>query len=41
MANIGTFMKAQDGTLNGTIKTLRLNTKAKLFPLDATEQRRP
>ena len=41
MANIGTFTKAEDGTLNGTIKTLQLNTKAKFVPLDATEQRRP
>ena len=36
MANIGTFTKAEDGSLNGTIKTLRLNTKAKFSPLDAT-----
>ena len=36
MANIGTFTKAEDGTLNGAIKTLQLNTKAKFFPLDAT-----
>ena len=32
MANIGTFMKALDGNLTGTIKTLRLNTKAKFVP---------
>ena len=41
MANIGTFAKAEDGTLNGTIKTLQLNTKAKFVPLDATSNGGP
>ena len=41
MANIGTFTKAEDGTLNGTIKTLQLNTKAKFSPLDATSNGGP
>jgi uncharacterized protein (DUF736 family) len=41
MANIGIFTKAEDGTLNGTIKTLRLNVKAKFFPLDATSNGGP
>jgi uncharacterized protein (DUF736 family) len=41
MANIGTFTKAEDGSLNGTIKTLQLNTKAKLSPLDATSNGGP
>ena len=41
MANIGTFTKAEDGTLNGIIKTLQLNTKAKFSPLDATSNGGP
>ncbi len=41
MANIGTFTKAEDGTLNGTIKTLQLNTKAKFVPLNATSNGGP
>ena len=41
MANIGTFTKAEDGTLNGFIKTLQLNTKAKFSPLDATSNGGP
>jgi uncharacterized protein (DUF736 family) len=41
MANIGTFTKAEDGTLSGTIKTLQLNTKAKFSPLDATSNGGP
>ena len=36
MANIGNFAKAEGGSLTGTIKTLRLNTKAKFVPIDAT-----
>lgn len=35
MANIGTYTKTEDGTLNGFIKTLQLNTKAKFIPIDA------
>lgn len=34
MANIGNFAKSEDGVFNGTIKTLALNTKAKLVPLE-------
>jgi uncharacterized protein (DUF736 family) len=41
MANIGSFNKAEDGTFNGTIKTLQLNTKAKFSPLDATSNGGP
>ena len=41
MANIGTFTKAEDGTLSGFIKTLQLNTKAKFSPLDATSNGAP
>jgi uncharacterized protein (DUF736 family) len=41
MANIGTFVKALDGNLTGTIKTLRLNTKAKFVPLDAGDNGGP
>jgi len=41
MANIGTFTKAEDGTLNGTIKTLQLNTKARFSPLDASSNGGP
>jgi uncharacterized protein (DUF736 family) len=41
MANIGTFTKAEDGALNGIIKTLQLNTKAKFSPLDATSNGGP
>lgn len=35
MANIGTFTKAEDGSFNGVIKTLALNVKAKLSPIEA------
>ena len=41
MANIGTFTKAEDGTLSGFIKTLQLNTKAKFSPLDASSNGGP
>jgi uncharacterized protein (DUF736 family) len=41
MANIGTFTKAEDGTLSGFIKTLQLNTKARFVPLDATSEDAP
>ena len=41
MANIGTFTKAEDGTLSGFIKTLQLNTKAKFSPLEATSNGGP
>jgi len=35
MANIGSFTKAADGSLNGFIRTLHLNTRAKFAPLSA------
>ena len=41
MANIGTFTKAEDGTLSGAIKTLQLNTKARFSPLEATSNGGP
>jgi uncharacterized protein (DUF736 family) len=41
MANIGTFTKAEDGTLSGFIKTLQLNTKARFSPLEATSNGGP
>src|SRR6202035_4604454 len=41
MANIGTFTKAEDGSLSGTIKTLQLNTKARFVPLAATSNGGP
>jgi len=41
MANIGAFTKAEDGPLNGTIKTLQLNTKAKFLPLEHTSNGGP
>ena len=41
MANIGTFTKTEDGTFNGTIKTLALNTKAKFSPLEQTSNGGP
>jgi uncharacterized protein (DUF736 family) len=41
MANIGTFTKAEDGTLSGFIKTLQLNTKARFVPLAATSEDAP
>ena len=41
MANIGNFTKAEGGSFTGTIKTLRLNTKAKLVPLEATDNGGP
>jgi uncharacterized protein (DUF736 family) len=34
MANIGVFTKTEDGVFNGVIKTLALNTKAKLVPIE-------
>ena len=41
MANIGTFTKAEDSSLNGFIKTLQLNTKARFSPLEATSNGGP
>jgi uncharacterized protein (DUF736 family) len=41
MANIGTFTKAEDGTLNGFIKTLQLNTKAKFVPNESDSEDAP
>jgi uncharacterized protein (DUF736 family) len=35
MAQIGSFTRSEDGTLNGTIKTLTLDLKARFVPVDA------
>jgi hypothetical protein len=35
MAQIGSFTRSEDGTLNGTIKTLTLDLKARFVPADA------
>ena len=40
MATIGTFVASGNG-YNGTIKTLNLNVKAKLVPVDRTNEKSP
>lgn len=37
MAQIGTFTRAEDGSYTGTIKTLSLNVKARLLPVDPSQ----
>src|SRR5712692_3740296 len=37
MAQIGTFTRAEDGSYNGTIKTLSLNIKARFLPAEPSE----
>ena len=37
MATIGTFTRNQDGTFQGSIRTLSLNTKVRFVPIGATE----
>ena len=41
MAQIGTFTKGENGTLNGTIKTLTLNVKATIRPSDKDNGKAP
>ena len=41
MAQIGTFTKGENGTLNGTIKTLTLNVKATVRPADKDNEKSP
>jgi uncharacterized protein (DUF736 family) len=36
MAQIGSFTRGEDGMFNGTIRTLSLNVKARLIPMDAS-----
>ena len=36
MAQIGSFIRGEDGVFAGTIKTLSLNIKARLVPADAS-----
>ena len=37
MAQIGTFTRTEDGSYNGTIKTLSLNIKARFLPAEPSE----
>jgi uncharacterized protein (DUF736 family) len=41
MAQIGTFTKGENGSLNGTIKTLTLNVKAAIRPADKDSDKAP
>ena len=41
MAQIGTFTKGENGTLNGTIRTLTLNVKATIRPSDKDNEKAP
>jgi uncharacterized protein (DUF736 family) len=41
MAQIGTFTKGENGTLNGTLRTLTLNVKATLRPSDKDNDKAP
>src|SRR5688500_14977367 len=41
MAQIGTFTKGDNGSLNGTIKTLTLNVKATIRPADKDNDKAP
>ena len=41
MAQIGTFTKGDNGSLNGTIKTLTLNVKATIRPSDKDNGKAP
>lgn len=41
MAQIGTFAQGENGTFNGTIKTLTLNVKATIRPSDKDHDKAP
>jgi len=41
MAQIGTFTRGDDGTFTGTIRTLNINTKATIKPVDRDNERAP
>ena len=41
MAQIGTFTKGDNGSFNGTIKTLTLNVKATIRPSDKDNEKAP
>ena len=41
MAQIGTFTRGDDGVFTGTIRTLNINTKATIKPVDRDNERAP
>lgn len=41
MATIGTFTQADNGSFSGTVKTLTLDTKATLRPIDKESDKAP
>ena len=41
MAQIGTFTQGENGSLNGTIKTLTLNAKAAIRPVEKDHDKAP
>ena len=41
MAQIGTFNRSEDGSFNGTIRTLNINTKATIRPVAKDGERSP
>ena len=41
MAQIGTFTRQENGSFNGTIKTLALNVKATIRPADKDSEKAP
>lgn len=41
MAQIGTFTRGDDGVFTGTIRTLNINTKATIRPVDRDNERAP
>jgi uncharacterized protein (DUF736 family) len=41
MAQIGTFTRNEDGVFTGTIRTLNINTKATIKPVDRDNERAP
>lgn len=41
MAQIGTFTRSEDGSFNGTIRTLNINTKATIRPVTKDGERSP
>jgi uncharacterized protein (DUF736 family) len=41
MAQIGTFTRGEDGSFNGTIRTLNINTRATIRPVAKESERSP
>ena len=41
MAQIGNFQRSEDGTFNGVIRTLNINTKATIRPVTKDGERSP